>query len=148
MDRLKGENEALIKRLRELEDAGHGTKSGEGEDLVPRQSWEVVNNEKIELEEVVKQKEKRLLRLQQVCLYLADLRRFSTDLCNLIHRYSQPKAPNSAKQLPRSWGSNLHSTRMAKCASHLFMTYQHPSFSSLHPNPLIPQALKEPECNL
>jgi len=37
-----------------------------GDDLVPRQSWEVVNKEKTELEEVVKQKEKRLLRLQEV----------------------------------------------------------------------------------
>jgi len=66
MDRLKGENEALIKRLRELEDSGHRTGAAEGNDLVPRQSWEVVNKEKTELEEVVRQKEKRLLRLQQV----------------------------------------------------------------------------------
>jgi mitotic spindle assembly checkpoint protein MAD1 len=65
MDRLKGENEALIKRLRELEVSGHRTEGG-GADLVPRQSWEVVSKEKFELEEVVKQKEKRLLRLQQV----------------------------------------------------------------------------------
>jgi mitotic spindle assembly checkpoint protein MAD1 len=66
MDRLKGENEALIKRLRELEDSGHVAGNGGGDDLVPRQSWEVVSKEKTELEEVVKQKEKRLLRLQQV----------------------------------------------------------------------------------
>jgi mitotic spindle assembly checkpoint protein MAD1 len=67
MDRLKGENEALIKRLKELEEGGHRAGDG-GDDLVPRESWEVVNKEKAELEEVVKQKEKRLLRLQQVCL--------------------------------------------------------------------------------
>jgi mitotic spindle assembly checkpoint protein MAD1 len=87
MDRLKGENEALIKRLRELEERGvkaKGSEGGEegakveergvevegqgrgGEDLVPRESWEVVQTEKTELEEIVKQKEKRLLRLQQV----------------------------------------------------------------------------------
>ncbi|ETW76357.1 hypothetical protein HETIRDRAFT_460753 [Heterobasidion irregulare TC 32-1] len=72
MDRLKGENEALINRLKELEDSGAGQAAaakrgdGPGEDLVPRRSWEVVNQEKHELEEVVKQKEKRLLRLQQV----------------------------------------------------------------------------------
>jgi len=67
MDRLKGENEALIKRLKELEESGHGTTGGaRGDDLVPRESWEVVNKEKTELEDVVKQKEKRLLRLQQV----------------------------------------------------------------------------------
>ena len=36
------------------------------DELVPRESWEVLDKEKKELEEVVKQKEKRLLRLQQV----------------------------------------------------------------------------------
>lgn len=72
MDRLKGENEALLKRLRELEESGHvgaapnQTGAAHGEELVPRESWEVVNKEKSELEDVVKQKEKRLLRLQQV----------------------------------------------------------------------------------
>jgi len=69
MDRLKRENEALIKRLKDLEssgvvDAQAGT--SRGEELVPRESWEVLHKEKEELEEVVKQKEKRLLRLQQV----------------------------------------------------------------------------------
>lgn len=71
MDRLKSENEALIKRLRDLENSGvvdaqAGT--SRGEKLVPRESWEVLHKEKEELEEVVKQKEKRLLRLQQVCI--------------------------------------------------------------------------------
>lgn len=61
MDRLKSENEALIKRLKDCGSAQSG-----GEDLVPRESWEVLQKEKEELEEVVKQKEKRLLRLQQV----------------------------------------------------------------------------------
>ena len=70
MDRLKSENEALIKRLKDLESNGvvdvqAGT--SRGEKLVPRESWEVLHKEKEELEEVVKQKEKRLLRLQQVC---------------------------------------------------------------------------------
>ena len=69
MDRLKSENEALIKRLRGLEsneavDAQAGT--SRREELVPRESWEVLSKEKEELEDVVKQKEKRLLRLQQV----------------------------------------------------------------------------------
>ncbi|TFY74117.1 hypothetical protein EWM64_g9895, partial [Hericium alpestre] len=70
MDRLKGENEALIRRLKELEASGAGaavkTEEKAHEELVPRESWEVVQKEKKELEEVVKQKEKRLLRLQQV----------------------------------------------------------------------------------
>ena len=69
MDRLKSENEALIKRLRDLENSGvvdaqAGT--SRREELVPRESWEVLHKEKEELEDVVKQKEKRLLRLQQV----------------------------------------------------------------------------------
>lgn len=69
MDRLKSENEALIKRLKDLESSGVvGVQAGmsRGEELVPRESWEVLQKEKEELEEVVKQKEKRLLRLQQV----------------------------------------------------------------------------------
>ncbi|OCH91982.1 MAD-domain-containing protein [Obba rivulosa] len=68
MDRLKSENDALMKRLKELEQSGaRGTgDSSTAEELVPRASWEVVNKEKTELEELVKQKEKRLLRLQQV----------------------------------------------------------------------------------
>jgi len=68
MDRLKSENEALIKRLHELESSGAVVADSQGprDDLVPRESWEVLDKEKKELEEVVKQKEKRLLRLQQV----------------------------------------------------------------------------------
>jgi mitotic spindle assembly checkpoint protein MAD1 len=73
MDRIKGENEALMKRLKELEESGARVNDGEGDkgegerELVPRESWELVTKEKSELEEVVRQKEKRLLRLQQVC---------------------------------------------------------------------------------
>lgn len=71
MDRLKGENQALMKRLKELEESGvksNATDDDEGRntELVPRESWELVNREKKELEDTVKQKEKRLLRLQQV----------------------------------------------------------------------------------
>ncbi|KII90456.1 hypothetical protein PLICRDRAFT_106619 [Plicaturopsis crispa FD-325 SS-3] len=68
MTQLRGENEALMNRLKELEQSGYKGGSGEasGGELVPRESWDIVNKEKGELEEVVKQKEKRLLRLQQV----------------------------------------------------------------------------------
>ncbi|KAJ8583278.1 MAD-domain-containing protein [Rhizopogon salebrosus TDB-379] len=68
MDRLKSENEALIKRLHELERSGAVVADSQAprDELVPRESWEVLDKEKKELEEVVKQKEKRLLRLQQV----------------------------------------------------------------------------------
>ena len=71
MDRLKSENEALLKRLKDLEDSG--VKLGGAEDLVPRESWDQVVREKQDLEGEVKQKEKRLLRLQQVrlpCVHL------------------------------------------------------------------------------
>lgn len=68
MDRLKSENEALMKRLKDLEEGGARAASMDdaGEDLVPRESWEAISKEKVDLEEVLKQKEKRLLRLQQV----------------------------------------------------------------------------------
>lgn len=75
MDRLREENEALLRRLKELEESGaRGAALGQdgeggeghGEELVPRASWELANKEKEDLEETVKQKEKRLLRLQQV----------------------------------------------------------------------------------
>ena len=100
MDRLKGENEALIKRLRELEESGHRKEGGSGDDLVPRESWEVVSTEKTELEEVVKQKEKRLLRLQQVLIHF-HFPSYCYELNFPLHhasRYSQPKALNSARQ--------------------------------------------------
>ena len=68
MDRLKGENEALLKRLKDLEESGAvgGAGAGAKEELVPRESWEVAVQAKEELEEELKQKEKRLLRLKQV----------------------------------------------------------------------------------
>lgn len=55
----------MRRRLRELEERGTGmAKDGEGrgEELIPRESWEVIKK-KSELDDVVKQKEKRLLRL-------------------------------------------------------------------------------------
>lgn len=68
MDRLKGENEALLKRLKELEESGVVGGAGDNAELVPRESWEVVNREKEDLEQELKQKEKRLLRLKQARL--------------------------------------------------------------------------------
>jgi mitotic spindle assembly checkpoint protein MAD1 len=73
MDRLRGENEALLKRLKELEalaaSAGvsGATSAADDKELVPRESWELAVREKKELEELVVQKEKRLERLQMVC---------------------------------------------------------------------------------
>ena len=122
MDRLKGENEALMKRLRELEEsgvrggAGDGGKEGEGEELVPRKSWELANKEKKELEEVVRQKEKRLLRLQQVKVTFFDCL-LSTIYASMVCpcRYSVPRAPSSEKPLLRSLGSSSHSTTTGRC---------------------------------
>ena len=67
MDRLKNENEALLKRLKELEESGATAAPGAGQaELVPRESLDTVKEEKEELEAELKQKEKRLLRLKQV----------------------------------------------------------------------------------
>jgi mitotic spindle assembly checkpoint protein MAD1 len=66
LDRLREENEALLKRLSEVQDRGGGSEAVGHGGMVPKESWELVNKEKKELEETVKQKEKRLLRLQQV----------------------------------------------------------------------------------
>ncbi|KAF9524542.1 mitotic checkpoint protein-domain-containing protein [Crepidotus variabilis] len=59
----EGEGEGVSERMKKEDDA---SKSGKMEDVVPRESWELVSREKEELEEMVRQKEKRLLRLQQV----------------------------------------------------------------------------------
>ncbi|GBE85486.1 MAD-domain-containing protein [Sparassis crispa] len=66
MDRLKGENEALLKRLKELEASGARSGQSGGEELVPRESLEVANKEKTRLEDELRAKDKRLMRLQQV----------------------------------------------------------------------------------
>lgn len=69
LDRLKAENEALLARLKELEE--HGVVSGgEGEEkresFVPRESWEAVSREKEELLAEVRKKEKLYIRLKEV----------------------------------------------------------------------------------
>ncbi len=100
MDRLKSENEALLNRLKELENSGASTgHSGNKEELVPRESWEVVNKEKSELEEALKQKEKRLTRLKQVNTWPS----FTSFMSLLIPisgspRYSQRRRTNSKKR--------------------------------------------------
>ena len=72
MDRLKGENEALLKRLKDPEESGiHGSGQAPNVELVPRESYEAVKKEKQELAEELKRRDKRLLRLQEVRLALA-----------------------------------------------------------------------------
>lgn len=90
---LKKENGALLKRIGELESelgegtgrmdvegetglftsrestgviAGRGAGVGGGGGMVPRESWERMERERDALEEVVRQRDKRLLRLQEV----------------------------------------------------------------------------------
>jgi len=142
MDRLKGENEALMRRLKELEESGvmGGGDGKGGEELVPRESWELVNKERSELEDVVKQKEKRLLRLQQVRVVRVLLVLFSRSAI-LDERCSHPKAPNSGKQLRLSLDSNWHFIPMVKCASRRCMTSAHHLYFSL------PQRRRGRECS-
>ncbi|KAJ3867278.1 MAD-domain-containing protein [Lentinula novae-zelandiae] len=75
LERLKGENQALLKRLIEIEaalkEAGAAQASETKSDvsistLVPRESLDIAVKDKEDLENILKQKEKRLLRLQQV----------------------------------------------------------------------------------
>jgi len=81
LDRLKEENSAPLQHLSTLETSGaHNTPAptagtvnatGSGTtttttELVPRASWAAVCEEKAQLEEELRQKEKRMLRLRQV----------------------------------------------------------------------------------
>jgi mitotic spindle assembly checkpoint protein MAD1 len=81
LDRLKEENAALLQRLSVLEASGAHSASSASDaaattsnadesstptELVPRASWAAVCQEKTQLEEELRQKEKRMLRLRQV----------------------------------------------------------------------------------
>jgi len=79
LDRLKEENAALLQRLSTLEASGaqsaasvsdatttNAESSSTTTELVPRASWAAVCQEKAQLEEELRQKEKRMLRLRQV----------------------------------------------------------------------------------
>lgn len=95
LDRLKGENDALLGRVKELEEGGARSAVGSeaAENLVPRASWDALRKEKDELEETVKQKEKRLLRLQQVCF--PPSLRLMKSVANAAFRCSRRRAPSS-----------------------------------------------------
>ncbi|KIJ53268.1 hypothetical protein M422DRAFT_242402 [Sphaerobolus stellatus SS14] len=86
LERLKKENEALLRRVEELETSGARVDSesgaGEAAGLVPRESWEKERKEKEDLEEVVKQKEKRLLRLQQI--YASKAKEFREAMSSIL----------------------------------------------------------------
>jgi mitotic spindle assembly checkpoint protein MAD1 len=115
LERLRGENAALLERLRALEAGGARAEAGAeaNAELVPRESLEVALRERGELEDAVKQKEKRLLRLQQV----------RAIRCSPLHahaharrRSSRPRAASSARRSRRSWASSSRSTPTARCA--------------------------------
>ncbi|THH32692.1 hypothetical protein EUX98_g1543 [Antrodiella citrinella] len=84
MERVKEENDALLKRLKEVEAKVGNVPSNQhdAEELVPRQSFEVVMQEKEELEEALKQKEKRLLRLKQI--YAAKSEEFKEAIASIL----------------------------------------------------------------
>ena len=67
MDRLEGENEALLKRLKDLEESGVRGQAPNVE-LVPRESYEAVNKEKQELSEELKRRDKRLVNCKRCAL--------------------------------------------------------------------------------
>lgn len=73
LDRLKGENEALLGKLTALESGRHdASESSSG--FVPRESWEVMKTEKAELVLALGHKEKRIKRLQEVLSFTLALR--------------------------------------------------------------------------
>lgn len=65
LDRLKGENEALLEKLATLETGGRDSNASTA-DFVPKESWEVMKTEKAELVLALEHKEKRIKRLQEV----------------------------------------------------------------------------------
>ncbi|KAJ7135484.1 spindle assembly checkpoint component Mad1 [Mycena crocata] len=67
MNRVKEENAALIHRIEALQQGGARVDDGTGgEHLIPKESWDAVCKERDELEATLKQKEKRLKRLQEI----------------------------------------------------------------------------------
>lgn len=70
LDRLKEENAALLQHLSTLSSSSTSNpsidKTEDTVELVPRASWLAVCEQKAQLEEELRQKEKRMLRLRQV----------------------------------------------------------------------------------
>ncbi|KAF9650450.1 MAD-domain-containing protein [Thelephora ganbajun] len=65
LDRLKGENEALLEKLAALETGGRDAIASSA-DLVPKESWDVMKTEKAELVLALEHREKRIKRLQEI----------------------------------------------------------------------------------
>jgi len=93
LDRLKGENEALLGKLAELKTGGRDSNTSSA-DFVPKESWEVMKTEKAELVLALEHKEKRIKRLQEVVPLNLILH---THRLTAPHRFMPKKAVNSAK---------------------------------------------------
>jgi mitotic spindle assembly checkpoint protein MAD1 len=65
LNRLKGENQALLEKLAALE-GGERDTNAPSADFIPKESWEVIKTEKAELALALEHKEKRIKRLQEV----------------------------------------------------------------------------------
>jgi len=65
LDRLKGENEALLDKLAALESGSHDA-GASSTNFVPKESWEAMKTEKAELILALEHKEKRVKRLQEI----------------------------------------------------------------------------------
>lgn len=94
LDRLKGENEALLEKLVASEAGGHDANASSA-DFVPKESWEVMKTEKAELALALEHKEKRIKRLQEVVSPHVALLIQSLTTCS--HRFMLRKAVNSVK---------------------------------------------------
>jgi hypothetical protein len=130
---------------------------------VPKESWERLNHEKTVLEEVVKQRDKRLLRLQQVSTFLyyflhlfslytpfassmSSLNSLHQSSCmrlTISNRSTQRKDRNSEKQSLLSLDSTLPSTRMVMSAL-LLNTISEPPSSSNPAHNLNREVVKNP----
>lgn len=112
LERLKGENSKLLKRIAELESVrgNGGAAGGERMGWVPRESWDNLNSEKDTLVDTVEQKEKRLLRLKQVCvvpLWLSQVDSFARSVVLITFSLRhQSGLPSKSSRVPRS--SILH----------------------------------------
>ncbi|KAF7292820.1 hypothetical protein MIND_01180900 [Mycena indigotica] len=66
LDKVKEENTALIQRIEALEQGGAHLVGESNTSAIPKESWDKVCEERDQLQALVKQKEKRLQRLQEV----------------------------------------------------------------------------------
>jgi predicted RNase H-like nuclease (RuvC/YqgF family) len=69
LERLKSENEALLRRIGNLETSGVRTDQSQQQDLVPKESLATLNAEIERLKTAVAQKDKMLQRISQVRFY-------------------------------------------------------------------------------